>query len=292
MALCYSVDTPAKKQNKKHTKNKPENHNKIMSFLGQQAKEVRDQERKSVGQFWKPSDIENNTSVKMQIYGDPVAYFEGWTVDKKPVRWGIQDESPNEKWATDNYGKLQSGALNISFLAYIFGIGPKLVSVSQGSIIDELESMSEDPNLGPVQNYNILIKKTAKGEGKKKKTEYNVMSAPNQEPLTDEQIDAIKALNCDLGRIPLNQNPFGDSEKSSDTDHFDDDEIPMPDSNKLDWKSYKLKDNSTLGDRDGNLDWFKKTLNLAKTKGKNDIIPYLEQAIKDNTPIEVDDEPF
>lgn len=69
--------------------------------------------------------------------------------------------------------------------AYVLEIGPQIVK--------QIKALANDPKYGNPGQYDIAIKKVGVG----KDTKYTVVAAPQKTSMTNDEINAIKALDMD-----------------------------------------------------------------------------------------------
>ena len=105
---------------------------------------------------------------KFRILSKPILGWLDWD-DKKPVRYKYSPKAPksiNESKPCKHFW---------AFIVYNYSEAKiQILEIAQATIRNDLESMSNEPDLGPPFFYDIKITKTGDGT----KTKYTVMALP------------------------------------------------------------------------------------------------------------------
>jgi hypothetical protein len=138
-------------------------------------------------------------STKLRFLSDPILFTEYWK-DKKPHRFSEPlDPVSAEEYDEDKFGN--TGTQYLAAIVYNYKVDAvQIYSLSQVSIINRLQELSESEDWGDVKNYDVTITKSEKSG----RTIYSVDAVPPK-PAPEVSIDHI-----DLKKLLTGENPFGD----------------------------------------------------------------------------------
>ena len=132
---------------------------------------------------------------------------------KKPVRYEKGLPVPlNDLEEYDDYGNLKMPSFFWALPVYNVGAEKvQILQITQKSIRQGIETLTNNPKWGDPKEYNIVITKTKEGG----KTSYSVISEP-KEKLDAEVFKQYKALNINWTEFMKSEDPFKKVEVSSE----------------------------------------------------------------------------
>jgi len=174
---------------------------------------------------------------RFRVLSDAIVGYQWWTEDdkgRKPHRVMGWDDVPEEFkdgkerakhfWAFAVYNK------NVKRI--------QILEIMQASVLRFMESVITSEDWGDPKEYDITVTKTKTGS-RTMDVEYSLMPNPKKE-VEEEISKKFKQMKIDLNKLYKGEDPFGKSEKKSETEDFpnvenmpdgsediDPDEIPL-----------------------------------------------------------------
>ena len=150
----------------------------------------------ATGGYFKPMKGKPN---KVRIISEsPLVGWVQWTTENRPERFQDLKDKPDVEY--------QEGTKPKRFIAMaVFNYETSSIQVwemTQKTLIDQLNSISKDPDFGHPNNYDLKVNRT--GEGLE--TSYTLI--PISAELTPEVIDAMQNPGVDLNKLFLGEDPF------------------------------------------------------------------------------------
>lgn len=169
----------------------------IMAFLTQQQVQelVAEDSSSSSGRYLNPAQIEQGTEVRIRIMDFPgVTGYEGWTIERKPVRFQVKPAEMPENIQVDDSGqkRIKQFMAGICY-DYTDGIF-KCFSLTQITLRKALLKFCADEEYGDPSGYDIKIGRT----GEKLLTTYTFSPSPPKafsEKLCKEWEDQMPKCN-------------------------------------------------------------------------------------------------
>lgn len=175
----------------------------------------------SGGNYFSPSKLQDGGSARFALLTDtPLEFFECWITapdgKSKPIRFGheptYEDVVTEAGDWTPREGRGGPGTADVKFCIAIpifnYEAGSvQVMSISQKSIIRELDAISQEPDYEQLTDFDFTLSK--KGSGLT--TEYKLRPAPRKKG-ADATIAAaweeVKSAGFDLERLLVGGNPF------------------------------------------------------------------------------------
>lgn len=140
--------------------------------------------------------------VRLRIIGSGITGFEGWTDEKKPVRWQTKPEQlPANIVVREGYQPIKRflAALVYHYESDTF----KILQITQKTLMDQLFKYYQDSDYGDPVNYDIKLSKT----GTEKDTKYTLIASPPK-ALPAKVLKRYEEFYCDLNRLFDGEDPF------------------------------------------------------------------------------------
>jgi hypothetical protein len=148
--------------------------------------------------YFKLQDGEN----RVRILSRPVIGWEDWTLDRKPVRFRMNEKpakSIDAKKPVKHFWAFVVWNVNQEEI--------QLMQITQATIRSSLEALSKDNDWGSPFEYDIKIFK----KGEKMETEYTVNPVPHK-PVSAYIIQAFKDKPINLSALFTDEDPFSSFE--------------------------------------------------------------------------------
>lgn len=162
-------------------------------------------------------------SNKFRILSSPILGKEGWTVDNKPVRVGIDQEVPKSNLKPDKKVK-HFWAMPV----YNYAENKiQILEITQVGIQEIIRDYANNEDWGTPLEYDLTVNR----KGEKFDTEYSVIAHPKKDlnVIVKKLWDGVKEKGFDLHKLFTNENPFGDGDVQvvDDEPEINVDEIPL-----------------------------------------------------------------
>jgi hypothetical protein len=165
------------------------------------------------------SKLPQDEAVRIRFLGSAITGYEGWTTQKKPMRWEVAPEDLPANLATDDSGNPQIRYF-VAGIVWDYSLKKfRVLQINQRTILEQIYKYEMDEDYGDVTGYDVII--TRSGEGLN--TKYSVLAKPPK-PMAATIKAEFEELGWDLQRLYDGKHPWPDKDptkEESDDDYTD-----------------------------------------------------------------------